>query len=189
MKIKSYALIFAALTLILFSCERNKKKSETDKVDAVENMPDGDVDAHQWTEKNKLEFERNCVGFLEKEGVTDAKEYCDCLLASSIEAYPDPEVAFELEQNDIVALFEQSECIDDLLLVKIEDPWTEEVEQIFLEHCKKAQKEKGVEDADATSYCDCSLEQIKQILPNPHHVMSLTEEELTSILEKCNPSE
>jgi len=144
---------------------------------------------HQWTEKNQLEFERNCIGFLEKEGVSDTKVYCDCLLASSIEAYPDPEVAFELEQNDIVVLFEQSKCIDDLLLIKIEDPWTQEVEQMFIEHCNKAQKDKGAEDAAATSYCDCALEEIKQIVPNPHHVMSLTEEELKSILEKCKTSE
>ena len=103
-----------------------------------------------------------------------------------MEAFPDPAIAMELEQNEIVELFVNSKCIDDLLLIKIEDPWTEEVEQLFLEHCKTAQIEKGVTDNEADSYCSCALEEIKKIVPNPQHVMTLTEEELALILERCN---
>ncbi len=119
------------------------------------------------------------------EGVENAKMYCDCLLKSSFEAYPDATIAMELEQNEIVKLFEDSECIDNLLLVKIEDPWTEEVEQLFIEDCKIAQGKKGIDDAEANAYCTCGLSEIKKIIPNPQHVMSLTEEELASILENC----
>ena len=79
---------------------------------------DATVAQHQWTDENKLEFERNCVGFLEREGVVNAKEYCDCLLEASVEKYPDPDVAAELEQNDIVHMFEESKCLDDILLIK-----------------------------------------------------------------------
>jgi len=163
--------------LFLTSCVKDKKEENPVK-DIVEAK-------HQWTEKNMLEFERNCVGFLESEDVQNAKNYCDCLLESSIEAYPDPRLAMELEQNEIVRLFVESKCVDDLLLIKIEDPWTEEVEQLFLEHCKIAQKEKGVAEADADTYCSCALREIKQIVPNPQHVMTLTEEELAHVLEKC----
>ena len=174
--ISSFLLLLSIF--ILISCGKEKKKETSSSTEPIESK-------HQWTEKDMLEFERNCVGFLESEDVQNAKQYCDCLLASSVEAYPDPAVAMELEQNEIVSLFVNSKCVDDLLLIKIEDPWTEEVEQLFLEHCKTAQKEKGVKQADADTYCSCALGEIKQIVPNPQHVMTLTEEELTHILEKC----
>lgn len=176
---KKYTIsILIVLTSVLFiSCGKEKKEAGSDS-EVVKSK-------HQWTEKNMLEFERNCVGFLESEDVENAKIYCDCLLKSSIEAYPDAQVAMELEQNEIVELFVNSKCIDDLLLIKIEDPWTEEVEKIFLQHCKTAQKEKGVSESDADSYCSCALGEIKKIVPNPHYVMALTQEELTHVLEKC----
>jgi len=174
---KYTALLFILPLFLLTNCGKEKKNDTSAK--------EAEASKHQWTEKNMLEFERNCVGFLESEDVQNAKKYCDCLLESSIEAYPDPTVAMELEQNEIVSLFVNSKCVDDLLLIKIEDPWTEEVEQLFLEHCKTAQKETGVAEADADTYCACALGEIKQIVPNPQHVMTLTEEELAHVLAKC----
>ncbi len=180
---KSIYLFLAVVFLVLFSCNSKKKEvleneSKFEKTETAE---------HQWTDKNKLEFERNCVGILEREGVVDAKNYCDCLLEASVKNYPDPEVASELEQNDIVQLFEESNCLDDILLIKLEDPWTEEVEKLFVEHCQKAQAEQGITEDAADAYCDCALAEIKEIVPNPHHVMSLTQEELDHILNKCKP--
>jgi len=176
---KSYTIHLIMLIAVLFiSCNKEKKEENPEKKEVTENN-------HQWSEKEMLEFERNCVGSLEREGVENAKQYCDCLLESSIEAYPDPSVAIELEQNDIVALFEKSNCLDDLLMIKIEDPWTEEVEEKFLEHCNTAQIEQGVADSDASDYCDCALGEIKKIVPNPHHVMSLTQEELDHVFDNC----
>ena len=167
----------------MLSCSKEKKDPLTEKdEDSVAAITD-----HQWTDLNKMEFERNCVGFLEREGVENAKDYCDCLLKASVESYPDPEEAFKLEQNDIVTLFENSKCIDDLLLIKIEDPWTEEVEKLFVENCNSAQKNKGIAENAAADYCDCALSEVKKIVPNPHHVMSLTQEELEHVLEKCMP--
>ena len=175
---KKYTLLLLFVPFFYFLACKTEKKVET--------IANEDVQVeHQWTEKNMLEFERNCVGFLEADGVKNAKVYCDCLLKSSFEAYPDATIAMELEQNEIVKLFEDSECIDDLLLIKIENPWTEEVEQLFIEHCKIAQAKIGVEDTEANAYCACGLGEIKKIIPHPQHVMSLTEEELASILENC----
>ena len=182
MKTISSHLLLIVLIAFMVSCNSKKKDTETE-IQAADNK----VVEHQWTDKHKLEFERNCVGFLESEGVVNAKEYCDCLLEVSVKNYPDPEVAAELEQNDIVALFEASKCMDDILLIKIEDPWTEEVEKLFVEYCQKAQADQGIGEEAAASYCDCALGEIKQIVPNPHHVMSLTEEELNHVLEKCKP--
>ena len=176
---KSYTIHLVMLITILFiSCNKGKEEGNTEKKEVAETK-------HQWSEKEMLEFERNCIGSLESERVENAKVYCDCLLKSSVEAYPDPSVAIELEQNDIVALFEKSNCLDDLLMIKIEDPWTEEVEQLFLEHCKTSQIESGVSDSEADDYCDCALGEIKKIVPNPHHVMALTQEELDHIFAKC----
>ena len=175
---KKYTALLLIIHLFLLSNCGKEKKSET-PIKEIEKSK------HEWTEKDMLEFERNCVGFLESENVENAKTYCDCLLESSLKAYPDPAIAMELEQNEIVDLFINSTCVDDLLLIKIENPWTEEVEQLFLQHCKTAQKEKGVADAEADNYCSCALGEIKQIVPNPQHVMALTEDELAIILEKC----
>jgi hypothetical protein len=164
--------------MLTLACGKDKKEN-------IEQMKSDEM-SHQWTEKEMLEFERNCIGSLESEGVENAKVYCDCLLESSLEAYPDPAEAIELEQKDIVALFEKSNCLDDLLMIKIEDPWTEEVEEKFLEHCKIAQIKKGETENGANDYCSCALEEIKKIVPNPQHVMALTQDELDHILEKCN---
>ncbi len=176
-------LIVLLFFLINVSCE--KKKAESTAQEDEQSL--AAEPNHQWTEKNKLEFERNCVGFLEREGVVEAKSYCDCLLEVSLEQYPDPAVASELEQNDIVDMFEKSKCLDDVLLIKLEDPWTEEVEGLFVEHCRMAQAEQGVGSEEAEAYCACALDQIKEIVPNPQHVISLTQEELDHVLEKCKP--
>lgn len=181
MKKSSFLLILCILSLMV-SCNSKKSNSLENEDKSVKAVAE-----HQWTDKHKFEFERNCVGFLEREGVVNAKEYCDCLLEASVTNYPDPEVAAELEQNDIVKMFEQSKCLDDLLLIKLEDPWTEEVENLFVEHCLKAQAEQGISEGDASAYCDCALGEIKEIVPNPHHVISLTQEELDHILDKCKP--
>lgn len=183
MKINQLHIALSLAIFLLLSCNSDKKNDAKDE----SKKPDASTAQHQWTDKHKLEFERNCVGFLEREGVVNAKEYCDCLLETSVKNYPDPEVASELEQNDIVDMFEKSKCLDDILLIKLEDPWTEEVEQLFVDHCQKAQAEQGVAEDAAKTYCDCALGEIKEIIPNPHHVMALTQEELDHILEKCKP--
>ena len=176
---KNLSSVFVLAAFLLFTACAEKKKNAP-----AQEEPES---THQWTEKNKLDFEKNCVVFLQKEGVENPKPYCDCLLQSSLESYPDPEVAMELEHEHIAELFINSKCLDDLLLIKIEDPWTDEVEQVFLEHCRKGQQSKGVTEENANKYCDCALEEIKKIIPNPQHVISLTEEELQHILAKCNP--
>jgi hypothetical protein len=93
----------------------------------------------------------------------------------------------ELEQNQIVQLFEASECLDDILMVKIEDPWTDEVSALFLKHCREAQAATGVEDATAETYCSWALDKVREIIPYPHHVIALSEEELVEILKQCRP--
>ena len=138
-----------------------------------------------WSKEDRIIFNTNCVGFLEGEGIKEATKYCDCLLQSSIEKYPDAQEAMELEQREIVTLFEQSKCIDELLLVKIEHPWTEEAEALFLQHCKEGKLKQGMSDEDAKKYCDCALTEVRVLIPNPHHVISLTEEELAHIFNKC----
>lgn len=178
MKKFNIILTISALLFILLSCGKDKKE---------ENVEEKVLSEHQWADKNKMEFERNCVGFLENEGVEKAKMYCDCLLKSSMESYPDPKVAMDLEQNEIVTLFVESDCVDDLLLIKIEDPWTDEVDQLFVDNCLKAQEENGITKNESELYCSCALEEIKEIVPNPHHVMTLTEDELAGILAKCKP--
>ncbi len=167
---------FAMLTVFIVSCKNSAKKEDKIKEETV----------HNWSEINIAEFQKNCTGFLEIEGVENPAKYCDCLLDSSIEAYPDAKKAIELEQHEIVSLFEDSKCIDDILLIKIEDPWTQEVEALFMENCKQQQKTLDVEMETAESYCVCALEKVKQIIPNPQHVIALTEEELDHVLESCN---
>ena len=168
-------LVFAFL--ISSGCKQ-KKKDETTSTSGVESV-------QVWPEEEKNRFLSNCVGFLEREGIATAETYCDCLLESSMEKYPDIEEAMELEQTEIVTLFEQSNCLDDYLMVKIENPWTEEVSAVFLEHCQKSKTESGSNEDDALKYCSCALEKIKELIPQPQHLIQLTPEEWESIVKDC----
>ena len=79
---KKYTFLLLCAPLMIFNgCGKEKKEAASVPVAEAK---------HEWTEKNMLEFERNCIGFLESEDVENAKIYCDCLLESSVEAYPDP---------------------------------------------------------------------------------------------------
>ena len=174
---KHITILLALAFLILSGCKQGKK-DEAPSGYGAESL-------QTWSEEGKNRFNSNCVGFLEREGVADAEKYCDCLLQSSMEEYPDIQEAMELEQTEIVTLFEQSRCIDELLLVKIEDPWTGEAEDLFLEHCQEGKRQQGMSEEDAQKYCDCALDEVRLLIPNPHHVISLTEEELAQIFNKC----
>ena len=168
-------MVFAFL--VLTGCKQTKKD---------EKPSDTSMEALQtWSEEDRIQFNSNCLGFLEREGVADAGKYCDCLLESSMKNYPDVQEAMELEQTEIVTLFEQSKCVDELLLVKIEHPWTEEAEALFLEHCQEGKQQQGMSEMDAAKYCNCALAEVRVLIPNPQHVISLTEEELTQIFNKC----
>ena len=138
-----------------------------------------------WSERQDQEFLKNCNGFLENESVEGASTYCNCLLNATKKAHPDPETAMTLEQNDIVSLFEESGCLDDYLMVKIEDPWTDEVSAAFISQCETTQIEGGAEEAVAKAYCSCALDKIKELIPQPQHLVQLTEAELSGILEDC----
>lgn len=168
-------LVFAFL--IISGCKQ-KKKDVTPSDSSLESL-------QVWPEQEKNRFYSNCVEFLERDGVADAKKYCDCLLESSMEKYPDIAEAMELEQTEIVNLFEQSNCLDEYLMVKIEDPWTEEVSAVFLEHCQKSKIASGSDEEDALKYCSCALEKIKELIPQPQHLIQLTPEEWESIVKDC----
>lgn len=152
----------------------------------TEQQSEPESSAHEWTEKDQQVFTKNCVGLLEIEGVDNAEDYCSCLLETSMREYPDPEEAMELEQSHIVEMFENSECIDDLLIVKIEDPWTEEAEALFVKECLTAQTAQGIDENTASGYCDCALNEIREIIPNPQHVISMTQEEMQHIIDTCS---
>lgn len=178
-KMKNTYYITIVLTLLSIGCKESKK---------TENVVDQQVAAvnHSWTDKQQEGFLKNCNGFLISDGVDNAEEYCDCLLTTTMDAYPNPEIAMELEQNDIVRLFEESGCLDDYLMVKIEDPWTDEVNEAYLKSCIDARIKTGVSKEEAVSYCSCSLDYIKEIIPNPQHLIQLTKEEWEKIKSNCN---
>ncbi|MGB5315059.1 MAG: hypothetical protein WBN56_03595 [Robiginitalea sp.] len=174
---KAIVVLMVFAFLLAGGCKQSKKEEKTS---------DTSMEALQtWSEEERIQFNSNCLGFLEREGVADAGKYCDCLLESSMENYPDVQEAMELEQTEIVTLFEQSKCVDELLLVKIEHPWTEEAEALFLEHCQEGKQQQGMSALDAEEYCNCALAEVRVLIPNPHHVISLTEEELAQIFSKC----
>lgn len=165
------------LLLICLAISCNQKSSQENSIEA-------DV-THSWTETDMISFQSNCIGFLENEGVSDPSKYCNCLLESSLIKYPDVEEAMELEQHEIVSMFENSDCIDELLLVKIEQPWTEESEELFIKSCQESKMRQGLTEGQSLEYCSCALEEVKLIIPNPQHVISLTEEELKRVFNKC----
>ena len=182
-QIFKYTIILVLFGLLTSSCNNKKKEhnTETSKKETV----DQNKNIHQWTDADKKAFEKNCVGFLKASSVEKPDSYCDCLLTSVIKKYPIPQDAINLNQKELALFFEKSACIDDILLVKIISPWNDETEQLFLKECM-AKANKNYDSEEKTkNYCDCALEEIKKIIPNPQHVLSLTEDELNSILDKC----
>ena len=174
---KRITILWVFALLVITSCKQKQKEVVPEE--------SGTEMESAWTEVDRVSFKSNCEGFLMAEGVSDTETYCDCLLESSMEKYPDIDKAMELEQTQIVSMFEESDCIDELLLTKIDHPWTSEAEALFLEGCMAGRIKQGMSDADATSYCECALTEVRQLIPNPQHVISLTEEELSQISSKC----
>jgi uncharacterized protein YdcH (DUF465 family) len=178
-QIYKFTTLIIFLTLILMSCENKKTNTEDqNKTQTVTKK------AHSWTDADEQAFKDNSNAFLTAHGVTDTKKYTDCLLKTVIEEYPNPEDALSSGQSEMLILFEKSNCLDDLLIVKIESAWNKDTEALFLKKCKlNAKKNPTVKDAE--KYCNCALTEIKKIIPNPQHVIRLTEEELDAILKKC----
>lgn len=172
-------VILLVLLSTLVAC-KNKVESQ----EPVSEPVSGEI-ATDWTGEQDEAFLKNCNGFLDNEGVKEGKAYCDCLLEATKKEHPDPETAMALEQEAIVELFEESGCLDDYLMVKIEDPWTDEVSAAFLEQCQKTQQEAGADSESAEAYCTCALEKVKALIPQPQHLIQLTQEELNTILKDC----
>ena len=182
MKMKSILKIgiFFLLSIVIINCKEQKKESKEEQ-----ETKELKSEKHAWNEEQKEAFINNCESFLIAEGIDNPESYAKCLLDLVIENYPIPDEALNISQQEMVTLFESSDCLDDLLLIKIENPWTPEVEDVFLEHCIEAQIKQGKSKEEAERYCDCALGEIKDIIPNPHHVMTLTQEELDRILNNC----
>ncbi len=175
--IPTHIIFIAILGLLFTSCARKKKgKAKSDKSSEI---------SHNWSEDYKATFQQNCTGFLVSESVEHPQKYCDCLLETVIHKYPMPEEAISLSEHELAKLFEISECIDDILLIKIESPWNQNIEKVFLKECfESARKDYDLEQ-EAKTYCNCALVEVKKIIPNPQHVIDLTQDELNLILEKC----
>lgn len=167
-----------SIAFLLVNCKNQSKERNTE----VQELEEIKI---EWTKEQKNEFIQNCNVFLENDGVDGTVNYCTCLLEATMNAHPDPETAMELEQNDIVSLFEESGCLDDYLMVKIEDPWTEEVSMAFLDSCKKSRVEMGDSDEVANEYCACSLAKIKELIPQPQYLLQLTTDEWNAIKKSC----
>ena len=178
-QIYKYISLVIFLGLFLTSCENKKKDTENhDKLKIVTE------ETNNWTSADKQAFKDNSNSFLTAHAVENPEKYTDCLLKTVIDKYPNPEDALSSSQNKMLILFEKSDCLDNLLLVKIESAWNKDTEALFLKEClANAKKNSTVKNAE--TYCDCALTEIKKIIPNPQHVISLTEEELNTILKKC----
>ena len=179
-QIFKYATLIIFSGLILAGCE-NKKKDTVNQ----EELKTVTEKTHSWTENDKLIFQKNSNGFLTAHSVENPEKYTNCLLKTVIDKYPNPDDALEIGQNELTKLFEESDCLDGLLLVKIVSPWNKETEQIFLDNCVSSAKKNAMTAEQAKTYCDCALIKVKEIIPNPQHLITLTEEEYNSILKDC----
>ena len=181
---KSILLKFVVLAifsgLLLTSCE-NKKEKSSDKEKEKITIEKKD----NWTSEAKQAFQDNSNAFLIAHSVENPEKYTDCLLKTVMDKYPNPDEAMEIGQNELSDLFEKSSCIDDLVLVKIVSAWNEETEKIFLKNCITSAQKNAMTAEDAKSYCDCAFGKIKKMIPNPQHVITLTEEEYKTILKEC----
>jgi hypothetical protein len=173
-----YVVLAIFSGLLLTSCENKKKESLGEEKTTTEKKDN-------WTSEAKQAFKDNSNAFLIAHSVDNPEKYTDCLLKTVMDKYPNPDEAMEIGQNELSDLFEKSSCIDDLVLVKIVSAWNAETEKIFLKNCINSAQKNAMIAKDAKSYCDCALGKIKKMIPNPQHVITLTEEEYKTILKEC----
>ena len=178
--IYQYSILILFSALLLTGCGNKKKdKPETNQTETTVNK------SHKWNDEDKQVFKNNSNSFLKAHSVENPEKYTDCLLETVMKEYPDPDKAMDASQNEMADLFESSDCLDDLTMVKIISQWNKETETIFIRECVKNAKKHYKTEADAKSYCECVLTEIKKIIPNPQHVVTLTEEEYNSVIKKC----
>ena len=179
-QILKYTLITLFMSLITFSCSTKKKEDvATTKKETVTEKKQA------WTNEQIESFKQNSNLFLKAHAVENPDKYSDCILKITMEKYPDAEDALSSSQNEMLTLFEKSNCLDNLLLVKIESAWNKDTEALFLKNCISSAKKNAMTDKDAKDYCDCALTKVKKIIPNPQYAIKLTEEEYKSVLEDC----
>ncbi len=179
-KILKYISLVVFSGLLLTSCENKKKDTVNQEV-----LKTATEKTHNWTENDKLAFQKNSNGFLIAHSVENPEKYTNCLLKTVMNKYPNPDDALELDQNELSVLFEKSTCINDLVLVKIISAWNEETEQMFLKNCISSAQKNTMTTDEAKTYCDCALAKTKKIIPNPQYLIALTDEEYNSILKDC----
>ncbi len=179
-QILKYTLITLFVGSLTFSCSTKKKEdvSIAKKETTTEKK-------QAWTNEQIESFKLNSNLFLKAHTVENPDKYTNCILKITMEKYPDAEDALSSSQNEMLVLFEKSDCLDNLLLVKIESAWNKETEALFLKNCITSAKKNTMTDKDAKDYCDCALTKVKKIIPNPQYAIKLTEEEYKSVLEDC----
>ncbi len=176
MKLKSTTIIIVLFVTLIISCKENAKKEDTTSKEEI---------AHNWSEKDKSLFTDNCLTFMKTEGVEMSKDYCDCLLESTLEGQPNPDEAFALEQKDMAQLFNNSDCLKDLKSERELSSWDEAIENEFSTSCLEAQKGTDKSSEEQEAYCDCALAKVKEVIPHPQHFIAFTEQEMKEITEGC----
>lgn len=167
-------LLFVSM---LFGCSSGTQKSETSQDETVES---------KWSAEEIDQFKSDCQQLASELHDEGDEIYCDCLFKEVNNQFPEHNETHELSQAQWINLIVNSDCHDDKFMEDYGSGWDEASSQAYLEGCKTAKMADGVAGPEADSFCACTLEKLKSLIPNPQYSTEVTEEELSEILASCN---
>lgn len=171
-----FLIITLLLASIFYGCSSGTQKSDASREDIVES---------KWSAEEIEQFKSDCQQ-LASELHDDGEEiYCDCLFADVNKQFPDHNDTHDLSQTEWIKLIVNSDCHDDKFTKDYGSGWDEASSQAYLEGCRTAKMADGVSESEAESFCNCTLEKVKSLIPNPQFSTEVSEEELSEILASC----
>lgn len=138
-----------------------------------------------WSEQENQQFKSDCEKLAQEMKSEGHMVYCECLLKTVSQSYPDHNNTHNLTQSQWVDLLISSDCHDDEFTEDYGSGWDVPSSEAFLEGCKTSELANGSSAETADTFCNCALDQIKEKIPNPQYSSQVTQEEMQEILAAC----
>lgn len=143
----------------------------------------GALAAQSWNAEEQQKIRQDCMKEASSALIPGAaNDYCDCYLSSFLQHYPDRSTAVQ----DSVLIRISDACME---MVKYRYPggpfierWTEDSRSAFVSSCKR--KLSGTK-VNADNYCNCMLEKVIAIQPDPRLVQSIEQLILDQFALEC----
>ena len=146
--------------------------------------------AQTWSDEGKATFIKSCMADT-IDGISRENHflYCESIMGELITLYPDESTVGEITEEQMNELarkhfgqaleIDQKEASEDL------NPtvWTDYVKKAFTINCRMNLMDYYVNSAD---YCNCTLEKIMKLSPNPQNLEKINQKKLLTIANDCS---